>query len=334
MTKEDWLKNFSAAVVPSILTREAEGGFHVKEFCMAGRNVRVLSATQHIAEEFSRSLQHLEVPSARPTDLNIYVWERTSHDLQTMQTMVPEDAEIQISDLVFQFNQQCISIFDRTNARAFFWINSMTELGDWHRAKPFRSIIHWFLSQHGLSMIHGAVVGTESGSVLITAKGGSGKTTTAITCFLSGLNYLSDDYVAIDCEAKMAYSLFNSAMLTSDNLLRFPEFTPHVQNPVREEHIKALVYLHQFHPHRLSRQAPLKAILIPRVMHTTRTSIVPTGRVHALMAIAPTIRSLRNYEQEKLSAAKRLAESLPCFELLLGSDMQDVARTIRTFVDA
>jgi len=320
--------------VPSILVRNAEGGFHIRGFSIAGRNVRVCSATARIAEEFSSSLHHLEVPPAAATDLDIYVWERTAHYTHAIQCMVAEEEVVQGSDLIFQFNHQCISIYDPANARAYFWINSLAELGDWHRAKPFRSIIHWFLSQHGLSMIHGAVVGTEASSVLITAKGGSGKTTTALACFLEGMNYLSDDYVAIDCETRMAYSLFNSAMLTNDNLVRFPVFDAHVQNPTRAESIKALVYLHQFHPDRLCRQAPLKAILIPQVMNTPLTTIVPTSRVHALMAIAPTIRSLRNYEQEKLSAAKRLAESVPCFELQLGSDMQDVAATVRTFLDA
>lgn len=334
MTKEAWLDHFSATVVPSILVRKAEGRFHARQFGIAGRSVRVFSATQSIAEEFSRSLRHLEVPSSEETDLDIHVWERNSQDSQVIRSIVSDEDVVHGSDLMFQFHHQCLSIYDRANARAYFWINSLAELGDWHRAKPFRSIIHWFLSQHGLSMIHGAVVGTEASSVLITAKGGSGKTTTALTCFLEGMNYLSDDYVAIDCEARMAYSLFNSAMLTNDNLVRFPVFGAHVQNPTRAESIKALVYLHQFHPDRLRRQAPLKAILIPRVMHTPRTTIVPTSRVHALMAIAPTIRSLRNYEQEKLSAAKRLAESVPCFELQLGSDMQDVASAVRSFIDS
>jgi hypothetical protein len=327
------LDHFSATVVPGILLRQAQGGFHTRGFSIAGRNLRVFGATSRIAEEFSRSLQHLEVPPAAATHLDIYVWERSSHDAHAMHSIVSEEDAVYGPDLIFQIHHQCISIYDPANARAYFWINSLAELGDWHRAKPFRSIIHWFLSQHGLSMIHGAVVGTEAGSVLITAKGGSGKTTTALACFLAGMNYLSDDYVAIDCQKQMAYSLFNSAMLTKDNLVRFPVFGPYVQNPTRAEGIKALVYLHHIHPGRLRRLAPLKAILIPRVMHTSRTTIVPTSRVHALMAIAPTIRSLRNYEQEKLSAAKHLAERVPCFELQLGSDMQDVAATVRTFID-
>jgi hypothetical protein len=140
--------------------------------------------------------------------------------------------------------------------------------------------------------------------------------------------------VAIDCQKQMAYSLFNSAMLTNDNLVRFPVFGSYVQNPGRPEGIKGLVYLYQFHPDRLRSRAPLKAILIPRIMNTTRTTIVPTSRMNALMAIAPTIRSLRNYEQEKLSAAKLLVEHVPCFELQLGSDMQGVASAVRSFIDS
>ena len=334
MTKEAWLDYFSTSIVPDILLRKAEGRFHARQFGIAGRNVRVFSATRSIAEEFSRSLRHLEVPSSEETDLDIHVWERNSQDSQAIRSFVSDEDVVHGSDLIFQFHHQCLSIYDRANSRAYFWINSLAELGDWHRAKPFRSIMHWFLSHHGLSMIHGAVVGTETGSVLITAKGGSGKTTTALTCFLEGMNYLSDDYVAIDCQKQMAYSLFNSAMLTNDNLVRFPVFGSYVQNPGRPEGIKGLVYLYQFHPDRLRSRAPLKAILIPRIMNTTRTTIVPTSRMNALMAIAPTIRSLRNYEQEKLSAAKLLVEHVPCFELQLGSDIQGVASAVRSFIDS
>jgi hypothetical protein len=334
MTKEAWLHYFRTSVAPNILLRKAEGGFHAKQFCIAGRNVRVFSATAQIAEEFSQSLRHLEIPLTETTDLDIHVWERTSQDSHMISSIASDEEVIHGSDLLFQFHHQCISIYDRGNAQAYFWINSLRQLGDWHRAKPFRSIVHWFLSEHGLSMIHGAVVGTENGSVLITAKGGSGKTTTALTCFLEGMNYLSDDYVAIDCEARMAYSLFNSAMLTDDNLLRFPVFRPHVKNPGRSGQIKALVYLHQFRADRLRSQAPLKAVLIPSIVNTERTAIVPTNRMNALMAIVPTIRSLRNFEQEKLSAAKQLVETVPCHALQLGADMKQVAAAIRTFIDS
>jgi len=335
VTQADWLSNFSSTAVPFIEVKKKNGELKPRYFSIANKNICINCSTVHVAEQFTKSLSHLQVSPFLETDLDVFVWAREDNFHNNEATNYGPEIDYTSSDgIIYQFNEQSISVYDSIKKRAYFWVNSMESLGDWNFAKPFRSIFHWYLSQFDLSMIHGAVVGTELGGVLITAKGGSGKTTTALSCFFEGMNYLSDDYVAIDSSSSIAYSLFNSAMLTQDNLVRFSRLEAYVKNPKRPAGIKALVYLNEVNSALLQSQITLKALLIPKITLSTVAEIIPVNKVNALMAIAPTIRSLRNFEQQKLTAAKLIASNLPCFEFRLSSNVNDNVAELKRFINA
>jgi hypothetical protein len=334
VTQADWLGNFNSTIVPFIDEIKKNGKLELRYFSIANKNICINCSTVHVAEQFTKSLLHLQVSPFLETDLDIFVWEREDNFHNNEVTNYGPEIDCTSTDgLIYQFNEQSISVYDSIKKRAYFWVNSMESLGDWNFAKPFRSIFHWYLSQFDLSMIHGAVVGTELGGVLITAKGGSGKTTTALSCFFGGMNYLSDDYVAIDPSTSKAYSLFNSAMLTQDNLVRFSSLETYVKNPIRPSGIKGLVYLNEVNSALLLSQITLKALLIPKITSNLLPEIVPVNKVSALMAIAPTIRSLRNFEQQKLTAAKQIASNLPCFEFRLSPNVNENVAVLKRFIN-
>jgi hypothetical protein len=333
MNLENWLGNFQKTIVQGLLQNGKANILVYRYFDIANQRVRLNFTTPYLAKLFSTSLLHLECFDGKIFDVEIFVWERelSDHSFRNFTTEISESQES--SHLLFHFTEQVISIYDRKNKRAFFWIKNLAELGSWHLAKPFRTLFHWILSESSISMLHGAVVATENGGVLITAKGGSGKTTTALAFVLNGGFYLSDDYAAISPENKRVYSLYNSAMLTDDNLNRFAIFKPFVRNLNRLATEKSLINICDTHPDLLRRSVNLKAILIPTIAKISKSEIVKVNKVKALMAIVPTIRSLKNFEQEKLSAAKIVVDSLPCYQLNLSTDMTEVAQTIKHFIN-
>jgi hypothetical protein len=333
VTQADWLSNFQSTIIPSIDLRKKQGELELRYFVIANKNICINCSTVRVAEQFSQSLLHLQVSPFLQSDLDIFVWERDDNFQGIEANNASHETDFSADGLIYQFNEQSISIYDSLRKRAYFWVNSLDLLGDWNFSKPFRSIFHWYLSQFDLSMIHGAVVGTELGGVLITAKGGSGKTTTALSCFFGGMRYLSDDYVAINPSSGIAYSLYNSAMLTMDNLTRFSSLSSYVKNPIRPNGIKGLVYLNEVNAKLLQSQITLKALLIPKITSSSVSEIVPVNKVNALMAIAPTIRSLRNFEQQKLTAAKQIASNLPCFEFRLSSNVNDNVAVLKRFIN-
>jgi hypothetical protein len=119
----------------------------------------------------------------------------------------------------------------------------------------------------GLQLVHAAAVGNSNGGVLIGGKGGSGKSTTALTCLESKLNYIGDDYtlLGLDSGRPVVHSLYNSAKLNSDHVQRFPTLLPKVSNPDRLADEKALLFVNEHYPAKVATQLPVRAVLLPRV---------------------------------------------------------------------
>ena len=52
----------------------------------------------------------------------------------------------------------------------------------------------------GYQLVHAAAVGSEAGAVLISGKGGLGKSTTALSCLGKGLTYVGDSHVVVQLD--------------------------------------------------------------------------------------------------------------------------------------
>lgn len=87
------------------------------------------------------------------------------------------------------------------------------------------------MEKNGCQLLHAAAIGTEEGAVLITGKGGIGKSTTALSCLQSGPYYFADNYLIVRLEPEpLVYSLYCTAKLNADHVKNFPEFFKLVQN--------------------------------------------------------------------------------------------------------
>ena len=124
--------------------------------------------------------------------------------------------------------------------------------------------------------------------MLVAGPSGSGKSTTTLACLEAGLGYLGDDYVLLDVDEPSVHSLYSTAKLEPDNLHRFPELAPLVANPDRLDSQKAMLFLHEHRPEQLVLHAPVGAILLPRIAHTSRTTLAPAPASAAMSALAPT----------------------------------------------
>ena len=147
-----------------------------------------------------------------------------------------------------------LSMLDSESGRGLYWKLDHTHTPYYEVGYPFRTLLHWWLRSRGLQFIHGAAVGTECGGVLLVGKGGAGKSTSAMASILGGLQYAGDDYCVVSLEPyPIVYSLYNTSKLCrEDDIARFPGLAQHVSNPVRSADEKALVYLHELFPDRVS----------------------------------------------------------------------------------
>ena len=187
--------------------------------------------------------------------------------------------------------------------------------------------------------IHAGLVARDGEGVLFGGPGGSGKSTTALTCLKAGFEYMADDYVALkalDDGSYEGHSLFCSTHLEPGHLEKFPYLRPHAIPGRLPREDKSLVLLSQVLPEGLSRKARIRAVALPRVVDAPRPSIRPASTIEALLRLAPSSLILLPYagvaagEFEKLS---RFLETIPTYWLELGSAMDEIPDRIAEILE-
>ena len=320
---------------------------------IANKIVELNFYNSKLEERMTRALAHLEITNFPPSqggvgggrDLTVHLWDSVTTQSPTpmhwskqetfFETETDSKKHISESFLgIYLGGEETMNFFDAKNSTAYFWIQDAHTLPDWLAAAPIRTILHWFLAESNIHLLHGAVVGVGDQAVLLSAKGGSGKSTTAISSILSGLNYLGDDYVALESgETIIAHSLYNSVKVDDRTLEQFPELIPHVINPEHDHENKSILFFHKLFPNRIQSTAKLAAIMIPRIVENGPTRIVPASKLQAMIALSPTtLFQLPLAAHDKLSAFKSIIETTPCYFLELGLPMTDVPNVLKEFL--
>ncbi|MBY0376733.1 hypothetical protein K2P96_02050, partial [Patescibacteria group bacterium] len=237
---------------------------------------------------------------------------------------------------VYLFGEETLNLYDAAHNMAYFWARDAESLPDWISAAPIRTILHWFLSRHAIHLVHGATVGINGKAILLGAKGGSGKSTTSLSSLLAGMDYLADDYVAVETGNSKAYSLYNSVKITPDTLEKFPELKEKIWNQKtfggELDNGKAIVFLSKFFPNQIKDTAKLTAIFIPVIKKETR--IVEATKIDTMLALAPTILfQLPLAHRDKINELKEIIERIPCYFLELGPDIRHVPEVIKDFLN-
>lgn len=330
---------FKRIMVPSLEERKRISPPTVKHYVIADKRIAVHLYGREVANIFTLALAHNETHESFHADLTIHAWDSKGAATEVIppwnDSSFEKDAAIDGDSFlgVYVGGEESLNFYDKEKHVGYFWTQDASQLPDWVLGAPFRTIFHWFFSESRIHFIHGAVVGQDGISVLLTAKSGSGKSTTALSSILSGMDYLGDDYVAIETADKvMAHSLYHSAKVTREGLTHFPEFAEKIWNKDFGEREKAVIFLSDIFPEQVKRASPLRAVLIPRIT-STETRIVRASKMEAMIAIAPTtLFQLPLAETNKIAMFKEILEKIPCYFLDLGPDVRTVPDTIKSFL--
>jgi hypothetical protein len=191
------------------------------------------------------------------------------------------------------------------------------------------------MAVRGIQFLHSAAVAKDGKAALIVGASGSGKSSTAISCLLNGLEYLGDDHCLLDLGASppAVHSVYAAAKLHGTQLARFPELHPFVVNPERVAPDKAVAILHPSFADLLPCSRPLVAVIVPRIAHAAATTIEPIGPAAALAALAPsTLLQMASADRGGLAGMARLVRGFPCFRLNLGTDSAEIASAVVDFL--
>jgi len=333
---------FEAAEHAFLSAQDTAGGSDERTFTIAGYHVRLRFAGRPLIPSMTTALAHLVSEPSESPDLTVCIWDSASTRTPMMPPPWPT-ADHSIPGLnqlfrterfqmLFQPANCTLSMLDRSRDLALWWIPDASQLTYYETISPLRALLHWWMSRHGRQLVHAGAVGTADGGVLLPAKGGSGKSTTALACLEAGLSYLGDNSILLGTDGLPvhAYSLYSSAALHSTHLEEtLPHLLPLIWNPQQLGQQKAFAFLHERYPTQMTASLPIRAVLVPRFTGRRDTELAQSSPAASLKALVPsTVFSLPGAGRETFETLVRVVAPLPHYVLNLGTDLSQVPRAV------
>ncbi len=332
---------FFNSVYQTFLRAEQASGDSTSCFYKIGDyTMRLNFAGSALAPLITPALEHLSAnPSSKP-DLIICLWDSFSTGTNMPPPPWSRDDYIARGEVRgyndgriftnFHLGSYTLSMLDTSLNLAIYWTRDARSLPYYESGAPLLTILHWWMLQKGLQLAHAGAVGTSMGGVLLVGKGGSGKSTTCLSCLNSELFYASDDYCLMTTEpVPHVYSLYNTAKLDSDGIKRFPHLLHAVSNANHLDTEKALLLLYKHYTEKITTGFPIKAILLPKVTGRSETRLKEISPAASLKALAAsTIFQLPGAGDKDFQSMSRFVKQIPSYILELGYDIPKIPQVI------
>lgn len=301
-------------------------------------------AGDRLVPYLTRALEHLRLTEDCVPDLTICIWDSDSTHVEMIPPPCTKDCFTDRGDIwgfnsrrikaAFHWIECSVNLMDLENKIGIYWVQTADTLPYWVLASPLRTLFHWWMEKNGCQLLHAAAVGTEDGAVLITGKGGVGKSTAALSCLQGNLFYLADDYVIAKLKpTPTVVSLYSTAKLNADHVTNFPDLSRFVNNPEKLDQEKAVIFLHPDLSQKLVLEMPLKAILTPKIADQQESSTKSVSRWDIQRAMSFTTMSQLPYVGHHThDYISQLASSLPHYILEAGKDFSKIPLAISDFL--
>lgn len=333
-----------SAFVAQVLARAADAerlvGSASTTLVIAGIPIELVFVGGAERFEMLGAFHHLVTDEPTTPQARLIVWDSAASGVHIPLPPVPRSAFTDRGDLwgmssvhrrvAFHWLEGSLNCFDTELGLGSYWIANPSQLTPSARAAPLRSLLHWVLGSKGIQLVHAASVGTEEGAVLLTGKGGSGKSTTALLAARAGVSYLGDDYVAIsDAPVPVVYSLYASAKVVPDDAARHQDLIVERLLPTGTD--KAVLDVGAIGTDVLLRSAPLVAVLAPTVCDAAHSRLATIDEATLRRAASfTTLSQLPGAGQQTQDRIDAVLARVPGHELRLGRDEESTLEVIRS----
>jgi hypothetical protein len=341
---EEEQRAFFDSVLTNCLAAEARVGTVRRQLDLVGTRVELVFAGDHLVDTLTAALVHLIEPEHVAPDVTIHVWDTRSTGVEMIDPPCTHDCFTDRGDIwgmasarvrsAFHWLEFSVNLLDLDRRIGIFWVHSDEKMPYWTKASPFRTLFHWWLEENGAQLLHAAAIGTPDGALLITGKGGVGKSTTALACLSAGMSYVGDDYLAVRLEPEpRAYSLYSTAKLDAGQVARFPKLRALVANGIPQGDDKAVIQLVPHYRDQVVRSLPLKAIATPSFGDAPRTTV--SGASPGTLQRAASFTTLAQLPHAGRSTHEfidRMVRRVPGLHLALGHDIATLPETIASIL--
>jgi GT2 family glycosyltransferase len=329
---------FFKAGMAATLQAETICGVRDFDIAIAGFGVRLRFAGAALADLFIPALAHLPSP-AGPLVAVFHIWDSASSGVAMTRPPVGKECLTDRGDIwglmsqryrsAFHWSEWSVNLLDSQTGEAVFWVRDAARLPYWSRSSPLRTLFHWLLEGRGCQLLHAACIGTDDGGVLITGRGGLGKSSTALAGLRAGLRYVGDDYVVVQtAPAPVAWSLYATAKLHHDQLALMPELAELAVNGQSDE--KAVLDLYPSYAGQIALSLPVRAVLTPRITNQAGTDFAPVSRAALRQAASfTTMTQLPHAGRRSYEMIGQIVAAVPGLCIQLGHDRAAIPAAIR-----
>jgi len=337
---------FFTEVKKSYQKAAAAGGGEIRRFYkIGGSHLELRFAGIKGVSLLTPAFEHLVSEKKEKAELKIYIWDSASTGLAF--PPVPWNVNDCISrnqpwrfrsrryDMLFQPENKILNLMDSTLKEACFWIHDFQNLPQYEIGSPLLAVFHWWFSRRHLQLIHAAAVGRSGGGVLIVGKGGSGKSSLALSCILSDLLYTGDDYCLISNNAlPTVHSLYSTGKLNGKDTSLFPGLKSSLYKPNSPKNQeKSIFFIHRIFPEKTLNKFPLKAVFIPKKTGHASPRIEKIPPASGLLALGPsTVFQLPGFEEQTFRNLGEAVKKVPCYTLELAEERDKNAYALSRFL--
>lgn len=309
---------------------------------VAGRVVRVRIVGPALADELEKSGRHLHIePTAEIPILSVDAWHATETGVELpgadLDPRLGQYGIMTASEdrrFVAEQRPHGMTWLDRQSGRAIACVTSVKRLHLDERARPFHRAMSLRLGEEGVQFIHAGLSTWKGRGALFTGMGGSGKSTTSISCLLGGLGYLGDDFIGLEQVADRRFhghSLYGAALINLPHMRRFPALVAASVPGNHPHEEKSVAWLGDVPGARFESTTSIDAIVLPKVrLDSDDSRYERASPRESLLALAPSsVLYLPAARPRAMDSLGALVESVPSYRLLLGRDVTRIPERVK-----
>lgn len=291
--------------------------------------IRISSTSAMLGERLTRAFAHLPTGEGIP-DLKIRIWSGPKLPYLDW-NQIQSNGYRGYKEGAFHFHHfemiDVLSAVDVEKGIAYYVIRDPDLLPWWVNGSPLQTILHVWFREKGIQLTHTASICDGKHTLLLTGKGGSGKSTTVLSCLREGLNTLGEDYVLLG--KSCAYSVYQTAKWMPHTRTLFPFYEQHIVNPAFADREKALLYYQDLFPSQLTLSSETFAIVSLRV--GTRPILEKSDLQTSLQSLLlTTVMQLPHPDPRTNELLQAFAKPLAHYRLSLGPNLSENVALLRS----
>lgn len=272
---------------------------------------------------FTQTLSHLKTDGSSPPQSRLIVIFREDNDVLLSPIRWEWNSpRVWEDEVTCQFFSSSDSVlFWNSHSRVHILVLSRVTEHLLTRPEFMRLVLQGFLAELSLDSVHGGTLGHSNTGVLITNRGGSGKSSLVAAGVMQGYQSLGDDFLLINSAPARAddnelFSVFRTLKL-AESSPSWPDYSPHI---LEKGESKDLFFLDSIAPAAMTPRQQIAAIVIPTVGE--KFSFTELDVASVIRALVPNSLAMGLHPARTLRALDSLTSNLPLFSMVVTHDVE------------